>query len=69
MYYFDEMILHYTNKKFMYSARTVGEVIGRAESYVSDIFIFWRVTELIRNGQITYRGNLGLMRELQLKKA
>ena len=67
--YFDEMILHYTNRKFMHSARTVGEVIGRAESYVSDTFIFWRVTELIRNGKIVYRGNLESMRELEIKKS
>jgi len=67
--YFDDMILRYTYKKFMHSARTVGEVIGRAESYVSDIFIFWRITELIRNGKIDYSGNLGAMRELKIKRA
>jgi len=66
--YFDDMILRYTFKKFMHSARTVGEVIGRAESYVSDTFIFWRVTELIRNEKVAYRGNLGLMRELEIKR-
>ena len=57
----------YTYKKFMHSARTFGEVIGRAESYVSDTFIFWRVTELIRNGKISYRGNLAFMRKLKIK--
>lgn len=63
------MILRYTYKRFMHSARTIGEVIGRAESYISDTFIFWRVTELIRNRRISYRGNLGLMRKLKIKKA
>lgn len=67
--YFDDMILRYTYKKFMHSARTIGEVIGRTESYISDTFIFWRVTELIRNERISYRGNLDLMRELKIKKA
>ncbi len=66
--HFDDMILCYTCKKFMYSVRTIGEVIGKAESYVSDTFIFWRVTELIRNGKISYRGNLAFMRELEIKK-
>jgi len=66
--YFDDMILCYTCKKFMHSVRIIGEVIGKAESYVSDTFIFWRVTELIRNGKISCRGNLGLMRELEIKK-
>ncbi len=67
--YFDEMILRYTCKKFMYSARTVGEFIGKAESYVSDSFIFWRIIELIKNGKVSYRGNLGVMSELEIKKA
>jgi hypothetical protein len=66
--YFDDMILRYTYKKFMHSARTVGEVMGRAESYVSDTFIFWRVIELIRNGKVDYRGSLDTMRELEIKK-
>ncbi|MFT5875427.1 MAG: hypothetical protein ACI8WT_004420 [Clostridium sp.] len=67
--YYDEMILRYTYKKFRYSARTVGEVIGRAESCVSDSFIFWRIIELIKNEKVSYRGNLGVMRELEIKKA
>lgn len=67
--HFDDMILRYTYKKFMHSARTIGEVIGRAESYISDTFIFWRVTGLIRNERISYRENLGLVRELKIKKA
>ena len=50
------MILRYTYKKFMHSARTVEEVIGRAESYVSDTFIFWRVIELIRNEKLIIEG-------------
>ena len=66
--YFDDMILRYTSKKFMHSARTVGEVMGRAESYVSDTFIFWRVIELIKNGKVEYKGSLDTMRELEIKK-
>ncbi len=67
--YYDEMILRYTYKKFMHSVRIVGEVIGRAESCVSDSFIFWRIIELIKNGKVSYRGKLGAMRELEIKKA
>lgn len=67
--YFDDMILRYTHKKFIHSARIVGGVIGSTNSYVSDNFILWRVTELARNGKIHYRGNLDVMRELEIKKA
>lgn len=66
--YFDDMILCYIHENFMHSARTVGEVIGRVESYVSDTFIFWRIIELIRNGKVAYRGKLGVMREMEIKK-
>jgi hypothetical protein len=67
--YFDDMILRYTYRNFICSARTVGEVIGKAKNYVSDIFIFWRITELIKESKIDYRGNLSLMRELKIKKS
>ena len=66
--YFDNMILLYTYSKFMNSARIVGEVIGKSESYISNNFIFWRVTELIKNGKIISIGNLAIMRELKIKK-
>ncbi|MCC9296161.1 DUF1835 domain-containing protein [Clostridium sp. WLY-B-L2] len=61
-------ITYNTGKRNEFTPRTVGEVIGKAENYVSDIFIFWRITELIKSGKIVYRGNLNLMRELEIKK-
>ena len=48
--YFDEMILNYTSKRFAHCARTVGEAYGKAEKYISDDFIFWRILELIKWG-------------------
>lgn len=66
--YYDEMILNYTNKQFSKCARTVGECIGRTDSYICDIFLFWRVLELIKSGRIEYKGNLGNIREMEIRK-
>lgn len=62
-------ITYNIGKRNEYTPRAVGEVIGKAKNYVSDIFIFWRITELIKEGKIDYRGNLILMRELKIKKS
>jgi hypothetical protein len=67
--YFDEIILKYTNRYFSKCARTVGEVIGRNESYISDFFLFWRILELIKSGRIEYRGELGNMRDMEIRKS
>lgn len=68
-YYLDEFILGYTNDKFRKSARVVGESLGHSEIYVSDTFIFWRILEMIRLGKIDYKGNFGIMREMEIKQA
>lgn len=66
--YLDEIILQYTNYHFGRCSRTVGEVMGREESYISDIYIFWRILELIKLGKIEYRGNLGSMKYMKIRK-
>lgn len=66
--YFDEIILQYTNYHFGRCSRTVGEVMGRVENYISDIYIFWRVLELIKLGKIEYIGSLGSMRDMEIRK-
>jgi hypothetical protein len=66
--YYDVMILYYTNKQFSKCARTIGECIGRSDSYISDIFLFWRILELIKSGRIEYKGNLGIVKEMEIRK-
>ncbi len=66
--YFDEIILKYTNHYFSKCARTVGEVMGREENYISDFYIFWRILELIKSDKIEYRGDLGRMRDMEIRK-
>ena len=66
--YFDEMILTYTSKKFAHCARTVGEAYGKADEYISDDFIFWRILELIKINKIAFSGSIGIMREMKIRK-
>ncbi|MGG7163278.1 DUF1835 domain-containing protein [Clostridium ihumii] len=64
--YFDTFILKYTPKEFKKSARIIGEVLGNSEILISDVYIFWRVKELIKMGMISYRGNFDIMREMEI---
>jgi hypothetical protein len=66
--YFDEIILKYTDCNFGRCARTVGQVLGREENYISDFYIFWRILELIRLGKVEYRGKLGNMRDMEIRR-
>lgn len=65
--YFDVDILKYTEKEFKKSARIVGNVIGFSEMRISDDYIFWRVQELVKSGMLEFKGNLGIMREMEIK--
>lgn len=48
--------------RFLKSARVIGEVIGKADQYISDTFIAYRVRQLIRQGKFRYTGHLDAMR-------
>lgn len=66
--YFDVIILQHTRKRFTPCTRTVGEVNGCAENYITDDFIFWRILELVKNNKIAFKGSLGRMKDMEIKK-
>lgn len=66
--YFDEFILHYVEEKFRKSARAVGNVLGHNKDLTTDTYIVWRITELIKNNKIQYKGKFGIMRYMEIKK-
>ncbi|WP_206752187.1 DUF1835 domain-containing protein [Desulfosporosinus fructosivorans] len=66
--YLDDFILQYTETSFRKCARTVGEALGHSEIPVTDYFIFWRVLGMIKTKKILYRGKLGVMREMEIKR-
>lgn len=66
--YFDDIILQNTNYYFSKCARTVRAVLGRSKNEVSDVYIVWRILELIKEGKIGYNGNLRNIKELEIRK-
>lgn len=64
--YFDADILKWTEKELKKSARIVGSVIGYSETRISDSYIFWRIKELVKAGQLKYEGKFGIMREMEI---
>jgi DNA-binding Lrp family transcriptional regulator len=65
--YFDIDILKYTEKEFKIASRTIGRVLIYSDTRISDSYIFWRVKELIRLGEIDFKGVFGHMREMEIK--
>lgn len=66
--YLDNFIVQNTETSFRKCARTVGEVLGKSEIPVTDDYIFWRILQLVKNEKIIYRGKLGVMREMDIKR-
>ncbi|WP_207369268.1 DUF1835 domain-containing protein [Heyndrickxia coagulans] len=68
--YFDEFIIDKVKKlhgkgkerKFINSARVIGEVIGHLDQYVGDTFLEYRIRKLIEVGVIESKGRLEAMR-------
>lgn len=64
--YFDKDILKYTDREYKKAPRIVGSVLGNAETKITDDYIFWRIKELIKLGLISFKGNFGIMREMEI---
>ena len=68
--YFDEFIIDKVKKlhgkgnarKFINSARVIGEVIGHLDQYVGDTFLEYRIRKLIEAGVFETKGRLEAMR-------
>ncbi|OOM09425.1 DUF1835 domain-containing protein [Clostridium saccharobutylicum] len=64
--YFDKDILKYTDREYKKAPRIVGSVLGNAETKITDDYVFWRIKELVKLGPISFKGNFGIMREMEL---
>ncbi|OOM78578.1 DUF1835 domain-containing protein [Clostridium sp. BL-8] len=64
--YFDKDILKYTDREYKKAPRIVGNVLGSTEPKITDDYVFWRIKELTKLGQISFKGNFGIMREMEL---
>jgi len=66
--YYDKYILSCAEADYGKCARTVGEALGKHEYLISDTLVFWRILEMIKLEQIEYKGRLGIMREMEIRK-
>jgi hypothetical protein len=64
--YFDKDILKFADKEYRNSARTIGDVIVNTEPRLTDDYIFWRIKELIKLGDLKFRGNFNVIRQMQI---
>jgi hypothetical protein len=60
MDYYDAQILRQCTNTPGPAARVIGEVLGNCEQVVSDIFIFYRLRQLIKAGRLLAHGTLNL---------
>lgn len=55
------------NQEFINATKVIGEVLGRSEHLVSDIWIEYRIRSLIQSNQLAYEGDLQAMRKYKIK--
>jgi hypothetical protein len=53
---------------FVVAARVVGEVLGRSSQMVSDLYIDWRIRQLLKAGKLKSKGPLISMRDFSIKR-
>lgn len=64
--YFDKDILKFTDKEYKFSGNAVRGVILNSESRIADDYIFWRIKKLVKAAKINFRGNFGVMTEMEI---
>ncbi|MDR4998925.1 DUF1835 domain-containing protein [Brevibacillus parabrevis] len=67
--YYDAALLQCSTRSFQKAGRVIGEVMGRSEQCIGDMYLLQRIQELIRAGKLSYRGELAPMRYLEIRLA
>lgn len=65
--YYDRFILENTSNEYQKALRVVGEVMGKSDQCIGDTYLAFRVHQLIKQGQLSYRGNLGFLRDFEIR--
>jgi hypothetical protein len=64
--YFDKDILKFTDKKYMKAPRIFCEALANIEPRITEDYIFWRIEELVRLGRMSFKGNFGVIKEMEI---
>ncbi|KNF10208.1 protein of unknown function DUF1835 [Gottschalkia purinilytica] len=64
--YFDKDILKFTDREYIKSIVVVGNIISNSEIGITDDYIFWRIIQLVNSGKINFKGNFGVIGEMDI---
>ncbi|MGG4453117.1 DUF1835 domain-containing protein [Brevibacillus porteri] len=65
--YYDASILEHASKEFQKAARVIGTVMGESDQCIGDMYLTYRVHELIKQGLLQYQGELMPLRRLEIR--
>lgn len=65
--YYDPYILNNIRNHYQYAAKVIGITMSSTDQLVGDAFIDYRLRNLIKNGEVQYKGRLRFMREYEVK--
>jgi len=65
--YYDASILEHASKEFQKATRVIGTVMGESDQCIGDMYLTYRVHELIKQGLLQYQGELMPLRRLEIR--
>ncbi|MED1304567.1 DUF3658 domain-containing protein [Bacillus pacificus] len=65
--YYDLSILENTANEYQKASYVVGNVMGESDQRIGDTYLAYRVYQLIQQGKLSYQGDLGFLREFEIR--
>ncbi|PFL59149.1 hypothetical protein COJ27_24125 [Bacillus cereus] len=65
--YYDLSILENTANEYQKASYVVGDVMGESDQRIGDTYLAYRVYQLIQQGKLSYQGDLGFLREFEIR--
>nr|WP_295870969.1 DUF1835 domain-containing protein [uncultured Chitinophaga sp.] len=65
--FYDKELLAQTGKEFVKAWRVVQQVTGKLKYPVLDLFLGWRLKELVKEGKVESKGDLKTIRDFEVK--
>ncbi|ATL48553.1 hypothetical protein COR50_16055 [Chitinophaga caeni] len=67
--FFDKEIMQLVQNDFVKASKVINQLVGKLKFPITDIFLNWRMKELVKEGQLEHKGELKSMRDYDVKKA
>lgn len=65
--HYDLSILENTSNEYQNASHIVGDVMGESNQRIGDTYLAYRVYQLIQQGKLSYQGDLGFLREFEIR--